>query len=445
MITEPAFADIVAAASGAGDGLALGRYCVGGGDGFVDLAELTSGRAADPIEGVPLGDVMVYTSGTTGRPKGVRRELGKGDVLATLDLFADIVVGGRGDGARPHLVSCPLYHRGPFIAATVAMHVGHPLVLMDKWSPGGVGAPRRRAPRHVGLRRADHDPPPRAAARRRPRRRGPVEPRVRAALGRTVLAGRQAALHRMARAHRLRVIRRHRGRRRGVTPQEWLARPGTVGRPWPGAEIHVLDEAGNECEPGVEGTVYIRPTSPTFASTRIPDKTAAAKAGALHTIGDLGWVDEDGYLFLLGRRADLIISGGVNIYPIEIESARSSSRRPSPTWPCRRARSGLGRAGQGAGGAQRSVDGGGGDGRRAARPLPGPARPVQGAALDRVPRRTASHLSRQALQASPPGRVLGRQPELLAESPVHLGDDPVDGPSTRSPSCTAVDIDGGRR
>ena len=135
VITEPAFADIVAAASGAGDRLELGRYCVGGGDGFIDLAELTNGRAADPIEGVPLGDVMVYTSGTTGRPKGVRRELGKGDVLATLDLFADIVVGGRGQGERPHLVSCPLYHRGPFITAAVAMHVGHPLVLMDKWSP----------------------------------------------------------------------------------------------------------------------------------------------------------------------------------------------------------------------------------------------------------------------------------------------------------------------
>jgi long-chain acyl-CoA synthetase len=105
-----------------------------------------------------------------------------------------------------------------------------------------------------------------------------------------------------------------------VDSREWLERPGTVGRAWPGAEVHVLDADGTPCPPGVEGTVYIRPTSPSFRYHNDPDKTAEAKAGALHTIGDLGWLDEDGYLFLLGRRADLIISGGVNIYPIEIEN-----------------------------------------------------------------------------------------------------------------------------
>jgi long-chain acyl-CoA synthetase len=110
-----------------------------------------------------------------------------------------------------------------------------------------------------------------------------------------------------------------------VTPAEWLERPGTVGRPWPGAEIHILDEAGAPCPPNVDGFVYIKPTSPNFEYFRDPDKTASIKMGGLHTLGDIGHVDDEGYLFLRGRRSDLIISGGVNIYPAEVEDALLSS------------------------------------------------------------------------------------------------------------------------
>jgi long-chain acyl-CoA synthetase len=110
-----------------------------------------------------------------------------------------------------------------------------------------------------------------------------------------------------------------------VTPAEWLERPGTVGRPWPGAEIHILDETGAPCPPDVDGFVYIKPTSPNFEYFRDPGKTASIKMGGLHTLGDIGHVDDAGYLFLRGRRSDLIISGGVNIYPAEVEDALLSS------------------------------------------------------------------------------------------------------------------------
>jgi long-chain acyl-CoA synthetase len=103
-----------------------------------------------------------------------------------------------------------------------------------------------------------------------------------------------------------------------VRPGEWLEHPGTVGRAWDGAEIAILDEAGRELPPGETGLVYIRNNEP-FVYHNAPEKTARARREDLFTVGDLGFVDEDGWLFLTDRRADLIISGGVNIYPAEVE------------------------------------------------------------------------------------------------------------------------------
>jgi len=107
-----------------------------------------------------------------------------------------------------------------------------------------------------------------------------------------------------------------------VSPDEWLAKPGTVGKPFPGLTVRVLGADGTPLPAGEVGALYIS----SFAGQRFeyhnaPDKTAAAWSGDYFTVGDLGWVDEDGYVFLADRRTDLILSGGVNVYPAEVETA----------------------------------------------------------------------------------------------------------------------------
>src|SRR3546814_824726 len=105
-----------------------------------------------------------------------------------------------------------------------------------------------------------------------------------------------------------------------VKPEDWLARPGTVGQPLIG-EIHILDEEGNEQPPCEAGTIYFG-GGPPYEYHNAPDKTESSKDPGGHgwtTLGDVGYLDEDGWLFLTDRKAFMIISGGVNIYPQEIE------------------------------------------------------------------------------------------------------------------------------
>jgi acyl-CoA synthetase (AMP-forming)/AMP-acid ligase II len=105
-----------------------------------------------------------------------------------------------------------------------------------------------------------------------------------------------------------------------VKPEEWLARPGTVGKPLIG-DIHILDEEGDELPPGEAGTIYFG-GGPPYEYHNAPEKTESSKDPGGHgwtTLGDVGYLDEDGWLFLTDRKAFMIISGGVNIYPQEIE------------------------------------------------------------------------------------------------------------------------------
>jgi long-chain acyl-CoA synthetase len=104
------------------------------------------------------------------------------------------------------------------------------------------------------------------------------------------------------------------------TPGEWLAKPGTVGKPWPISEIRILDEAHRPCAAGVPGTVWIRMGDFRFEYHRDTKKTGDAWHEGFFTVGDAGFLDADGYLFLCDRKSDMIISGGVNIYPAEIEA-----------------------------------------------------------------------------------------------------------------------------
>jgi long-chain acyl-CoA synthetase len=106
-----------------------------------------------------------------------------------------------------------------------------------------------------------------------------------------------------------------------ISPSEWLARPGSVGRPWPGITVKILDDDGRELPAGEVGTIYLSSIgSRKFSYHNAPEKTAAAFRGDFFTVGDMGWLDGDGYLFIADRRTDMVISGGVNIYPAEIEA-----------------------------------------------------------------------------------------------------------------------------
>jgi long-chain acyl-CoA synthetase len=104
-----------------------------------------------------------------------------------------------------------------------------------------------------------------------------------------------------------------------ITAEEWLERPGSVGRAWPGSVVRVLDADGNDVSAGEPGQVYLQMGGSTFEYHRDAEKTRASRVGKLFTVGDIGYLDADGYLYLCDRGSDLIISGGVNIYPAEIE------------------------------------------------------------------------------------------------------------------------------
>jgi long-chain acyl-CoA synthetase len=106
-----------------------------------------------------------------------------------------------------------------------------------------------------------------------------------------------------------------------ISPAEWLAHPGSVGRPWPGVEIRIIDrETGEWLGPGRTGLIYIRPAmGQRFEYRNDPEKTAAAWLEGAFTVGDVGHLDEDGYLYITDRASDMVIRGGVNIYPREIE------------------------------------------------------------------------------------------------------------------------------
>ena len=106
-----------------------------------------------------------------------------------------------------------------------------------------------------------------------------------------------------------------------IQPEEWLKKPGSVGKANEGTEVKILDEDFKEVDPGKEGTIYFSaPSKGRFEYYKAEEKTSGAYWGDYFTMGDIGYCDSDGYHFLTGRSADTIISGGTNIYPQEIDN-----------------------------------------------------------------------------------------------------------------------------
>ncbi len=296
-------------------------FSVGAVPGFAPLSSLGADEVGRPSVRT-AGSPMLYTSGTTGRPKGVRRPLTGADPdevpPAALWFFGIFGLGPFDD--HVHLCGSPLYHTAVLNFVVNSIQLGHTAVLMDRWQPAEMLRMIERyrvthshmvptqfhrlleLPDEV---RASYDvsslrcmihgaaPCPQEIKRRMLAWWGPVVTEYYAATE---------------------------GGGTAISATEWLAKPGSVGKPWPGSVVTVLDDAGDPVPPGTPGLVYMRMGASTFEYHKDAEKTRAARVGDLFTLGDIGYLDEDGYLFLCDRKADMIISGGVNIYPAEIEN-----------------------------------------------------------------------------------------------------------------------------
>ncbi|NAS21561.1 AMP-binding protein [Herbidospora sp. NEAU-GS84] len=289
-----------------------------------DVAALALGNPVTDPPDRTYGQVMWYTSGTTGFPKGVQRPRTSKtpeEILPLYLWFIDEVLDLRqGDGV--HLVTSPMYHSAPCAHAQFALHLGHTVVITPRFDPEPV---LELIERH---RVTDTMMVPTMFHRML---RLPAETRERYDVSSLRQVTHTAAACPVPVKQAMMdwfgpVLYEYYGSTESaiafaVKPAEWLAHPGTVGRPVPGMEARILDENGEELPPGVPGMIYVKSSLGTFEYRKDPEKTAAAKRGDWYAPGDIGYLDPEGYLYLLDRRTDLIVSGGVNIYPAEIEAA----------------------------------------------------------------------------------------------------------------------------
>jgi len=276
------------------------------------LADLDGSDIADPV----LGNQMMYTSGTTGRPKGVFRA---NPVVPMQGIYAM-----RGyDENSVQMCAGPAYHAAPLaFDVGAAMGAGCPLVFMDKWdSENTLRTIEEKRVTHLHLVpimfqrllalpddvKSKYDI---SHVKYIVHGAAPCPPEVKLAMiewfGPIVheyYAGSEGGAGFVIDSH------------------EWLKKPGSVGKRPALLGSKILDEQGEECPPGVPGTIYHQlPPGGGFTYFKDEAKTQKNRVGDYFTLGDVGYYDEDGYLFLTGRDAETIISGGVNIYPQEIDN-----------------------------------------------------------------------------------------------------------------------------
>jgi long-chain acyl-CoA synthetase len=295
------------------------RFAVGTIKGFRPLADLKVGSAEAPTERSPGLD-MWYTSGTTGRPKGVRRPLAEGDPYELSGRTArGNLFGGGGSDPGVHVLCSPIYHGAPESFACNALHQGQLVVLMDRFDPlrflelidlhkvtNSHMVPTMFV-RLLALSDNERSKFDVSSLRNVVHAAAPCPPEVK----QQMMAWWGPIIYEYYAATE--------GGGTFVSPEEWLERPGTVGRAMAGSAVRILDDAGNELPPGVPGNVYLKPSSAPFKYFKDEEKTRASFRGDMFSVGDIGYLDDEGWLFLTERKPDIIIAGGVNIYPAEIE------------------------------------------------------------------------------------------------------------------------------
>jgi len=282
---------------------------------------MLAAESADEPDGAFTGggfNVLVYTSGTTGRPKGVERDVDPATAHQTL-LGIGALWGF--DAADVHLVAGPLYHTGPAGYAQLHVLIGATVVLLPHFE--AVEALRLIAqhrvtnsfmvPTHfqriLQIDAAERRRYDLSSVRRILHSAAPCPPHVKRGIIEVFPEG---------------VVSEDYGATESgftmITANEWLTKPGSVGRPWPGHEVTILDDAGRTCATGTVGMIYVKGPRMDFRYRGAEEKNRSAFRDGRFTAGDLGYLDADGYLYLADRRTDLIITGGANVYPAEVES-----------------------------------------------------------------------------------------------------------------------------
>ena len=325
LVTSPAHVATAGAAL-AGNalcGLRLVTDQDGAADGFVGHEAAIAGVSPDNPPRT-AGDVMLYSSGTTGRPKGIKRPLPDGPFGATADLAGLSVYGF--DDRSVYLSPAPLYHAAPLGYVLAVLQLGGTVVVMERFDA-------EEALRLIEARRVTHSQwVPTMFVRMLK-----LPDSVRLARD---LSSHRVAIHAAAPCP-VEVKRRmiawwgpilweyysstERIGRTRIDSREWLAHPGSVGRLAGGGAIHICDDDGEELPPGEAGVIYFeQPAGAGFAYHDDAEKTASSRHPRHDdwlTVGDIGRLDGDGYLYLTDRKSFMIISGGVNIYPQAIEDA----------------------------------------------------------------------------------------------------------------------------
>ena len=326
LIVEDQFLDVAVAAAPSFDDCPI-RIVIGdeAPDGFITYASVLAAGSPDEPEQQAMGGPMFYTSGTTGFPKGVRSSLTTVGVdVAVLELIAASFSGtlqAPPDGVT--LLEGPAYHSAQWVfsvfpllgvASTIVMrHRFDPaetLELIDRHEVTNVHLVPTQFIRMLKLPDDVRDAFDGSSLQTVMHGAAPCSPEVK----RQMLEWWGP------------VVTEYYGGTEGgflsmISGAEWLEKTGSLGRPLDTVDLRILDEEGNECPPGTSGQIWFKSKLGTdFEYHNAPDKTAAAHtADGFGTLGDIGYLDEDGYLFMSDRKIDMIISGGVNIYPAEIE------------------------------------------------------------------------------------------------------------------------------